>query len=75
MATIDNLCKSISEMSRAEVQALILERRTNLRTKPDKPARATKQSNKPKKTINLESLINGMTKEDKAKLIAELGAM
>ena len=76
MATIDDLGKSITEMSRSELQALILERRTGLRTKIERsnPSKSKKVV-KPKKTISLESLINGMTKADKAKLIAELGAM
>ena len=76
MATIDNLGKSITEMSSVELQALILSRRTGLRTKLERPnPTKSKKSDKPKKTINLESLINGMTKEDKLKLIAELGSM
>lgn len=76
MATIDNLGKSITEMSSAELQALILARRTGLRTKLERPnPTKSKKTEKPKKTINLESLINGMSKDDKAKLIAELGAM
>jgi hypothetical protein len=74
MATIDNLCLSILEMPRDQVMALILERRQNLRTKPDKQPSKAKSKAKPK-TINLESLINGMSKEAKMKLIAELGAM
>lgn len=61
-------------MPRDQVMALILERRQNLRTKPDKQPSKTKTKAKPK-TINLESLINGMSKEAKMKLIAELGAM
>jgi hypothetical protein len=74
MATIDNLCKSILEMTKEEIMALILERRQGLRTKVEKQPRQTKPKAKPK-TINLESLINGMSKSEKAKLLAELGAM
>jgi len=71
MANIDNLLKSISEMSDNELESRIIDVRKSIRTKKaGKKVSSAKQSQP--KGDNLISLLTGMSPEDKAALVAEL---
>tara|TARA_R100000808_G_C2114077_1_gene127261 strand:- start:171 stop:383 length:213 start_codon:yes stop_codon:yes gene_type:complete len=67
MATIDNLKKSLSEMSDEELMEALKDVRSKRRT----PAKA-KSARKSKK-INVKGLTKNMSADDVAKLLAELG--
>jgi hypothetical protein len=76
MATIDDLAKSITQMTREELEALIIKNRKNLRTKVEtKKAKTVRIASEKKEEKSLTSLINGLTNEQKAQLLEELGAM
>lgn len=76
MATIDNLNKSISQMTQSELMDLISERRKGLRTRIEtKAAKVTREKKEKKSTISMTSLLSGMTAEQRNQLLTELGAM
>jgi len=72
MTTIDDLNKSISEMTQSELESLILERRKNLRTtRESKSTKAARDKKEKKSVINISALSNDMKKQ----LLAELGGL
>ena len=71
MATIDDLRKSITEMSDDELFNLHREVRQSRRTSK----RVTKPAKKTKKEINVVEMVKGMSEEDRRKLISELEGM
>lgn len=76
MATIDDLNKSISQMTNEELEALIIERRKKLRTRTESKAAKTTRENKEKKeTKSVKTMLSGLTSDQRAQLLAELGAM
>ena len=74
MATIDNLNKSISDMDADELRELLRKHRLSRRT-PKARAKATKTSGlgkQVKKEVSTDALVEKMTPEKRAALIAEL---
>lgn len=83
MATIDSLVEPFTEMSAAEQQSLIHSIRERRRTKPESTKKYRKSA-KGKRTastkisggtakISPEALLDGMSSDDKEKLLRELG--
>ena len=76
MATIDDLNISITQMTTEQLMTLLLERRKCLRTRVEsKGAKQTRENKEKKSVLNMNNLVNGLTGEQKAKLLSELGAM
>ena len=71
MATINDLRKSITEMSDDELFKLHREVRQSRRTSK----RVTKPTKKTKKEINVVDMAKGMSEEDRRELIKELEGM
>jgi len=71
MATIDDLRKSITEMSDDELFNLHREVRQSRRTSK----RVTKPTKKTKKEINMVEMVKGMSEEDRRQLLKELEEM
>lgn len=82
MATIDNLNKSISEMTDAELRERIREIRHSRRTTPTKP-KLVRKSTKPKGAVATsrkqektpEELLSTMNAEQKAEFLKRLQAL
>lgn len=71
MATIKDLCKSISEMSNEEIEKRLLENRRKIREPKGKFQKAAVKREK-KENGKLAEFIKKLSPQEKAKLISEL---
>lgn len=72
MATLDQIKKTISEMSEEELRALVADMRKRRTTAPSHKKKKAAKKEKSTRTLNIHALLEGMTEEERKAFIANL---